>query len=32
VIQSRGEVPGAFDNPVDFRWVTIPVYNVANGD
>ena len=32
VIQSRGQVPGTFDDPVDFRWVPIPVYDVANGD
>ena len=32
VIQSRGEVPGTFDAPVDFRWVPISIYDVANGD
>ncbi|MEU4288866.1 hypothetical protein AB0E63_11650 [Kribbella sp. NPDC026596] len=32
VIQSRGEVPGPFDDPVYFRWVPIPIYDVANGD
>ncbi|WP_329005076.1 hypothetical protein OHA18_17010 [Kribbella sp. NBC_00709] len=32
VIQSRGEVPATLDDPVSFRWVTIPVYDTANGD
>jgi hypothetical protein len=32
VIQSRGEVPGSWGDPVDFRWVPIPVYDTANGD
>jgi hypothetical protein len=32
VIQSRGPVPGTFDDPDSFRWVTIPVYDTANGD
>ncbi|MEV5961654.1 hypothetical protein AB0L70_07815 [Kribbella sp. NPDC051952] len=32
VIQSRGTVPGTFDDPVYFRWVPIAVYDVANGE
>ncbi|MFF0338696.1 hypothetical protein [Kribbella sp. NPDC004875] len=32
VIQSRGQVPGTFGDPVDFRWVPIPVYDTANGE
>ncbi|HWD81867.1 MAG TPA: hypothetical protein VG497_23385 [Kribbella sp.] len=32
VIQFRGEVKGNFNDPVSFRWVPIPVYDVANGD
>jgi hypothetical protein len=31
VIQSRGRVPGTFDDPVYFRWTVIPVYDDANG-
>ncbi|MER7246142.1 hypothetical protein [Kribbella sp. NPDC000426] len=32
VIQSRGEVAGNLSDPVNFRWVTIPVYDTANGE
>ncbi len=32
VIQSRGEAPGTFDAPVDFRWVPISLYDTANGE
>jgi hypothetical protein len=32
LIQSRGKVPGAFADPVYFRWVPIPEFDVANGD
>jgi hypothetical protein len=32
VIQSRGPVPGTFDDPVYFRWVPISLFDVANGD
>ncbi|MEU4196941.1 hypothetical protein AB0E69_33925 [Kribbella sp. NPDC026611] len=32
VIQPRGQVPAAPGYPVDFRWVQLPVYDVANGD
>ncbi|MFD3405048.1 hypothetical protein ACFWUU_30465 [Kribbella sp. NPDC058693] len=32
VIQSRGVVPGTFDDPVYFRWVPISLFDVANGD
>ncbi|WP_350279502.1 hypothetical protein [Kribbella sp. HUAS MG21] len=32
LIQSRGKVPGTFTDPVYFRWVPIPEFDVANGD
>ncbi|WP_165547293.1 hypothetical protein [Kribbella sindirgiensis] len=32
VIQSRGQVPATFADPVYFRWVPIPEFDVANGD
>jgi hypothetical protein len=32
VIQSRGAVPGTFDDPVYFRWVPISIFDGANGD
>jgi hypothetical protein len=32
VIQSHGEVKGNFNDPVDFRWAPVPVYDIANGD
>jgi hypothetical protein len=32
VIQSHGQVHGTFDDPVNFRWVTVPVYDTANGE
>ena len=31
-IRSLGKVTGTFDDPVYFRWVPIPVYDIANGD
>ncbi|MFI5691982.1 hypothetical protein ACIA58_09105 [Kribbella sp. NPDC051586] len=32
VIQSRGLVPGTFDDPVYFRWAPISLFDTANGD
>ncbi|WP_371406563.1 hypothetical protein OHA10_13620 [Kribbella sp. NBC_00662] len=32
VIQSRGLVPGTFDDPAYFRWVPISIFDGANGD
>ncbi|WP_329005075.1 hypothetical protein OHA18_17005 [Kribbella sp. NBC_00709] len=32
VIQSRGLVPGTFDDPAYFRWVPISIFDIANGD
>jgi hypothetical protein len=32
LIQSLGKVTGTFDDPVYFRWVPIPVYDIADGD
>jgi hypothetical protein len=32
VIQSRGVVPGTFDDPVYFRWAPDSLLDVANGD
>jgi hypothetical protein len=32
VIQSRGVVPGTFDDPVYFRWAPDALFDVANGD
>ncbi|NIK54999.1 hypothetical protein [Kribbella shirazensis] len=32
LIQSRGKVPGAFEDPVYFRWAPLPEFDVANGD
>ncbi len=32
LIQSRGKATGTFDDLVSFRWVAIPVYDVASGD
>ncbi|WP_350279503.1 hypothetical protein [Kribbella sp. HUAS MG21] len=32
VIQGRGQVPGTYDDPVNFRWVPVADYDIANGE